>query len=217
MSKLITPSLFGAIDWYTKAPSGWKERAYDSLYGTLARKYGPPAAAALRGIKFEDTIYKTLETRKELHDLTDIKCSAKFMEFLVACLGGMFQVKSKSFIEVDGVEYCLYGKIDVLYPHMILDIKTTSKWNQFSEDKYLGSMQHIIYLYNQNMEHFRYMIAVFDGEDSVMIKEIKFLDYHEKFKEKLRGKIIIEIQKQNQFLKEHPALKDLYHTTYCKY
>ena len=214
MSKLVTPSLFASIDWYKKAPSNWKDRANEDLNNLLARKKTPIAPAAKRGITFEDCIYKTLESKQEI---AQVKCTEFFRAFLIACLDGKFQVKSKSFITINKVEYCLYGKLDVLLPDRIIDIKTTSKWDGFSEDKYLGSMQHIIYLFNEKMNHFEYLIAVFDGKESNTIKKIKRLVYKEELIEKLRGKIIIEIENQNAFLKEYPKFYDLYHKTYSQY
>ena len=165
-------------------------------------------------IDFENYIYKIL---KDKRDINTVKCSEKFKEFLLTCEGGQFQFKSKSFIKVDEVEYCLYGKIDVLFPDTILDIKTTGKWDQFSEAKYLSSMQHIIYLYNQDMKRFQYMIAVFNSSSDTVIKEIKILNYFEANQEVLKEKIIMAIRKQTEFLKEHPVLKDLYNKTFSKY
>jgi len=214
MSKLVTPSLFSAIDWYKNAPKGWNEKAYDSLYNQLARTPYDLKAAAARGIDFEDLIYKILGKK---YDIESLACTEKFKQFLRACKGGKFQVKSKTFIRVDEVEYCIYGKIDVLFPTKIIDIKTTSKWNRFSEEKYLGSMQHIMYLYNQRMEHFDYMIAVFDGEESKEIEEVRILTYKEKDFHKLYEKIVSAIEAQTEFLKEHPALYDLYHKTFSQY
>ena len=214
MSKLITPSLFGSIGWYNKAPESWKEKAYRDLYNTLARKYKPPVGAAKRGMDFEDHLYRILKKKK---DIDKVKCSDRFKEILNHCKGGQFQVKSKSFIDIDDVEYCLYGKIDVLFPTKIIDIKTTGKWDQHSEEKYLGSMQHIMYLYNENMEIFQYIIAVFNGNVSTEIKEVKILNYAEKFREKLKNRIVVEIRKQNRFFKEHPALLDLYNNKYSLY
>jgi len=214
VSKLVTPSLFGAIDWYKNAPKGWNEKAYDDLYNQLARAPYDLKAAAARGMDFEDYIYKILESGK---DIESLKCTQNFKEFLWACRGGRFQVKSKSFIKVDKVEYCVYGKIDVLFSSKIIDIKTTSKWNKFSTEKYLGSMQHIMYLYNQRLSHFEYMIAVFDGEESKTIREIKTLTYVETEFHKLYERIVTAIEEQTEFLKEHPALYDLYHKTFSQY
>ena len=229
MSKLITTSLIGSIDWYKKAPRSiienttqtWKEKAYNDLENMLARKWTTPGKAAQRGMDFENRIYNILNVYAQTIDATEIEinnliCSEKFKEVLRRCEGGKFQQKNKNYITVDGIEYCLYGKEDVTFPKLIIDIKTTMK---YKESKYKDSFQHKIYLHNTGKKQFTYIIVIFHNEDSNTIQEIKYVDIvvdDAKLAE-YKIEIINKIKEIKIFFDNMPELKKLYGTKYSKY
>jgi hypothetical protein len=213
MSKLITNSLIGSIDWYRKCPQSWKKKAYQDLHNMLARKWSEPSPAIKRGIDFENYVYSILGNSTDPID--DLNCSDLFKHVLKACKGGVFQRKNKSFMAVDGVEYCLYGKEDVTFEDRIIDIKTTGKFNR---DKYLNSFQHKIYLYNSKKLHFVYIVVVFDGDGSVIqsveeieikIDQVELAMYGNEIADKIRD--------IDYFFKNMPELKKLYDTKYSRY
>lgn len=213
MSLLITSSLFGSIDWYENAYNNWKEKAYADLRGMLAREWSGMSDAGQRGVDFENAIYNTLNKGKE----KEIRASDKFKVFLEKCKGGEFQKVTKKFITVDGLEYCIYSKLDVWFPAKIIDIKTTSKWDQYSEGKYLNSMQHIMYCYTSDISTFLYMVAVFNGETSKDIQDIKYLSYEAPSLPFLENTIVERIKKLQAFFKQHLELEQLFEHTYSKY
>jgi hypothetical protein len=221
MSRLITTSILDAIDWCktapdSLAPSGktWKEDAYSQLKATLGRAPWNPTPAILRGIDFEASIYAILNGKKE----ETIECSDHFRSVLMACKGGVFQKKTKTIIEMDGVEYCLYGKIDVFFPAKIVDIKTTAKYG--GKDKYLSTSQHHLYCFGENIPEFEYVIAEFksdEGKDIRAVHHVSYVSPSLEFEEEyIKGKI----RDMLSFLENYSEpgdLKELYNTTYCKY
>jgi len=213
MSLLITSSLFGSIEWYENAYKNWKEKAYNDLKNMLAREWSGMSDAAQRGVDFENAIYNTLKSGKE----NKINSSDFFKVFLEKCKGGEFQKVTKKFLTVDGKEYCIYSKLDVWFPDIIIDIKTTSKWDQYSEGKYLNSMQHIMYCYTSDIPNFLYMVALFDGETSKTIQIIKYLQYEAPTIPFLENMIVEKIKKMEQFFSVHQELNELFEHTYSKY
>jgi len=213
LSKLITTSLIGSINWFLNAPNSYKEQSYLDLKNMLGRESYEMNEYAKRGVEFERMIYDTLKYDR---DISKIKCSEKFKEFLFACKNGSFQEKVKFFMTIDNIEYCIYGKIDVLFQHKIIDIKTTSKWDEYSKDKYLSSFQHKFYCYGKKIPDFEYMIAVFDGLN-LPIKDIKHITYQVKDFTGLEYEIIEKIKEVQKFLNEYNELLELFDTVYSKY
>lgn len=216
MSKLITTSLISSINWYQMCPNNWREKAYEDLKNQLARKWTTPNKAAQRGIDFEKKIYALLnaDTGKEEY-IPNLKCSKKFKEILTMCKGGIFQQKNKSFMTVNGIEYCLYGKEDVTFKDKIIDIKTTGN---FKEHNYTKSFQHKIYLHNTQKRTFEYIVAIFDGEDSKVIQDVKIISLHadKGTLENYAIDIHIKITEIICFLNKYPELKKLYETKFSR-
>jgi len=212
MAKLITPSLIGSVEWLQKCPDSWKERAFNSLHSSLARDYSKPMDHAVkRGIDFENMVYKVLGN--ELVDVNSLKCSELFKDVLRHCKGGIFQQKTKSLIEIDDVEYCLYGKKDVSFTDKTIDIKCTGKFK--SARTYLDTVQHKLYCYNDKIEKFEYLVCVMDEEDK--LTDIHIVEYKVDDFEKLREDIIKRVRKTIEFLKLDTELYDLYINTFNMY
>ena len=164
MSKLITASLVGAIDWAKKCPESWKEKAMKDLANQLARRYDTPQSPQQeRGRKFENFVYA-----KAAPQQGPIKGSEHFRWFVQECAGGVFQKKMRKIIVVDGTEYCLYGKADAWFPDIIKDIKTTDNWR--GDSHYLGGFQHKLYCYMEHISKFIYLVAeFFPGDMSTIV------------------------------------------------
>ena len=222
MSRLITTSILDAIDWCKTAPDSinqatgntWKQDAYSQIKATLGRAPWNPTPAIVRGIDVENSIYAILRDGKE----ESITCSDSFRKVLMECKGGQFQKKTKTIIELDGVEYCLYGKIDVFFPTKIVDLKTTGKYS--GKEKYLGTSQHHLYCFGENIPEFEYIIIEFVDEGSKNIRGVHHVSYvspglefeEEYMKGKIRGAL--------EFFEKYDEpgdLKELYNTTYCRY
>jgi hypothetical protein len=223
MSKLITTSFLDAVEWCKKAPDSicsdnpnktWKQKAYDDIKNTLGRGEWVTTKATARGISFEAQIYHILNSNSE----DTVKCSDNFRKVLQACKGGVFQKKTKAIVELDGEEYFLYGKIDAWFHDHIIDIKTTGKYS--GKDKYLGSAQHLIYCYSENIKDFEYIIAEFNGEDSNIIKHIYNVPYHmndsKEVEEEIKNRIFSAMAWLDNF-PEPGDLKDLYMHKYNRF
>jgi len=210
MSRLITTSLLSSIDWFNNCPPDWKDKAFKDLNNTLARIWTTPNPAAQRGMTFEKLLYDVLRRGNE----NRVTCSDKFKEVMKACKGGIFQKKIKKFIEIDGNEYCLFGKLDVDLPEKIIDIKTTGNYK--GRMNYLKSMQHKLYCYITKKSKFEYIIAEFYG-DSGPIEKVHYIPYEVDYWEKIEEEIIEKIREAINFLKTDEEIFELYTTKYSLY
>lgn len=212
MAKLMTSSLINDVEWLKKCPPNWKEIAFKGLHSRLARDYDEEMPHAVkRGIDLENMVYKVLGN--ELVDIASLKCSKLFKDVLNHCKGGIFQQKTKSFIEIDGVNYCLYGKKDVSFPEKIVDIKCTGLFK--TKSKYLSTIQHKIYCYNDKIKDFEYLVCVMNNDDKLI--DIITVDYHaDNFKE-VEDEIVKRVRSTIEFLKLDAELYDLYINTFNLY
>ncbi len=161
---LISPSLFSSVNWFQNCPRSWKDGARKQLDEMLNRSgTWDPSPDVKRGIDFEDTVYRVLRTK------SDKRGTEYFNKVLERCRGGVFQKKSKKFIEFEGNEYCIYGKLDVWFPVEIIDIKTTKEGKSVDEyrEKYLTTMQHHLYCFTEDIPLFTYIVVLFDSADKI--------------------------------------------------
>ncbi len=210
MSKLITASLVSAIDWLTSCPSSWKAKAKEDLTNQLSRIWiEPPADSPLRlGQDFEKKVYQQADNK-----LIIKVGSENFQWFVEQCRGGVFQKKCRKIIEVDSEEYCLYGKIDVWFPGVLKDIKTTSNYK--GREAYEKSFQHVLYMYVEHIERFEYLIAEFQ-KGSKQIAEKHHIIIEVPDTEPLREIIDNTIRKVMGSI-ESSGLMELYKTKFCLY
>jgi hypothetical protein len=205
VSRLITPSLLGAIDWYLDSPRSWKEKAYKDLTNQLGRVYdNTPKPAMELGIKFEDTVYAYAGVKG--------KGSTHFQWFVDECAGGVFQRKTKSIIKIDDIEYCLYGKMDVWFPDIIKDIKTTSNYK--GKSHYLKTFQHKMYCFNEKIDKFRYLVAIFDDRQKIVDKDA--IDYVVEDPIALEADVINRVKEAVNFLSADEELFKLFTTKFSK-
>lgn len=207
MSRLITASLVGSIDWYLHCPVSWKEKAMTDLQNQLARVYADQMPTAIElGIKFENTVYEHANNE-------NITGSDHYKWFISECKGGEFQRKTKCYLTIDGYEYCLYGKIDVWYPDIIKDIKTTSNYK--GPQHYLDSIQHKIYCYSEKIKKFRYIVGEFD-ENQHLIGHHS-IDWTTPDWDDLKIDLVRRIKGVISFLEMDDALFNLYTTKFSMY
>ena len=206
MSKLITASLAGSIDWVRNCPPSWKTKAYADLENQLARNYSAETPLAMkRGLAFESAVYSRVYQNKPQ------KGSEHFQWFIDECKGGQFQRKAKCFIEIDSVEYCLYGKLDVYFPNVIKDIKTTGNYK--GAENYLNSFQHKLYCYLEQIPKFEYLVAQFIDDSNTIIAHHK-IEYEVQDMQALKENVIAEVRSIIFFLNEHKNLMELYNTKF---
>ena len=208
MSRLITASIVGAMDWVDECPRSWQKRAIDSATLQLSRIYPEPRPEPMeKGIKLENAVYA--------HVLQHSTAGSEHFKWLVEqSTGGVFQKKTKRFIDIDGVEYCLYGKIDVWFPDIIKDIKSTSAYG--GKHKYLKSIQHKLYCYTERISKFQYIIGEFAEGTSKLIGHYSVL-YEVTDWEVLRQELIERIKRFIDSLKRNENLFELYTSTFSRY
>lgn len=210
MSKLITPSLMSSISWLRSCPDSWKEKARQDLLRQVARDYiGPRSPSLDLGIRFENAIYQSASKPED-----KTKGSELFRKIVEECRGGQFQKKVRKVVIIDEEEFLIYGKIDVWFPEIIKDIKTTSSYAGSS--RYLDSFQHKAYCFATRQNKFRYIVAEFD-EDSETIVDVYFIDYKVEDLQKLKEEVIQEIKSAVDFLKQDVVLWELYVSKFCLY
>ena len=221
MSRLITPSVIGAVEWLRAAPDkindkgvNWRTQARIDLENQLGRVPWSEAnsnkLSFVLGHKFEDTVYAYAHK-----DQVD-GGSEHFNWFVDKCKGGIFQKKSKRIITLDGVEYCLYGKLDVWFPDRILDIKTTRRYK--GQQGYLDSFQHIMYCFNENIMDFEYLIAEFEDKDEKpKILEHHEIKFHAESRDYLRERVESAVKSFVKFISSDQKLFELYTTKFTQY
>lgn len=210
MSRLITASLVGSIDWLTMCPSSWRTKAYADLTNQLARIYTKEMSKpAKRGLELEAAIYSHVFRPNN-------KAGSEHFKWLVnECKGGAFQKIVKTFIRLDNFEYCLYGKLDVWFPDIIKDIKTTGRYR--GKEKYLSSFQHKLYCCIERIHKFKYIIGEFDGDDGKTLIAHYDVEYEVEYWNALYIEVMDKVKSVIEFLKKDKALFELYTTSFSKY
>lgn len=75
--------------------------------------------------------------------------------------GGQFQLKAKKYVTVNGIDFLVYGRLDVLNAGTIYDIKFTKNYDR---GKYFGSTQHPMY-FELVPEAARFSYLISNGTD----------------------------------------------------
>lgn len=162
MGRLITPSILSAAAFAKGAHGKWRESSIEGLNNQLSRIYKKDMPHYVtRGLEFEKTVYNCCMARPGTFSGSDL-----FMEVVERCRGAEYQKTAKLDIEVDGTTYTTYGKMDVYFEDLILDIKVTGKWQP--PHKYLDTAQHLIYAAAMGVKEFEYLVIVMDDDDKII-------------------------------------------------
>lgn len=154
---IITPTLYSNWYWYNRLDGKTKE----DFLNTLNKVKEPPTDAMLAGINFEDAVHADcVDGLPGEVDGTDLyaRCVRKVAETVN---GGLWQQPCGKEITIGGVDYILYGKIDVLKRDWIFDIKFTGS---YEVGKYTDSVQHDLYMFCTGIHKFAYLPS--DGKDT---------------------------------------------------
>jgi len=166
---LITPTLINSFEYYIndKFKSPADSRA--DFLKTLSKEKFEPTEAMQKGIDFENKIFELDKMLKA--DWNDIAINFVFSqetEEYKDCLkniativkDGLWQQTCKKDLQIGNQEFLLYGRMDVVKRDTVYDIKYTSNYEL---GKFLGSAQHLIYLYCTGLPKFKYLIS--NGKD----------------------------------------------------
>lgn len=219
-SCLITTGLINAITWFRTAPpvvikpekggdgkTTWKEKAEMELLALLGREKRDFPEAAQQGVNFEKQIYKYANTPEKI----PTESSEYFIKVCKEVQGYAFYKKGGKKIEVDGHKCYVYGKYDAIKLPKIKDIKTTK---EYKLNKYLETVQHILYCYISGATSFEYVIAEWD--EYPKIKNVYKESYEVMDQEELEKEVFSLVKDTIDFLKDYQWF-DLYKEKFCLY
>ena len=212
MSRLVTASIVGAVDWLTNCPPSWREKARQDLLNQLGRVWvEPEAGSSLNlGRTFEDQVYKWA-AKGAVDSGTE-----HFKWFVAECKGGVFQKTLKKIVTIGEQDYCLYGKADIWFPGVIKDIKTTKRWK--GREGYLKGFQHKLYCYASGVDAFRYIAAEFEDKvERPQILQHYAVDYIVKDRVELGESVMQTIDAFLDALGRDPEFWALYTTKFSRF
>lgn len=213
MGKLITTSILDSYDWLMSCPQSFRAAALKQILDSLNRAPWDPTPAILRGMAFEKKVCEGLETISKEDFLAKFEGSTPdIIQFWEHCRGGRQQAKLSKTIEVNGVEYYIYGKRDIAFKDKTIDIKTTGDYK--GPKYYLSKNQHNVYVMCSEIEAFEYMIAEYDDVKEVCTKVI-VLDASTEV-ELATMKVERKIAEFIAFLSTDKEYIEAYETTFCK-
>lgn len=114
---------------------------YAEFLDVLNRVQTPPTEAMQNGLDFEELVTSIANGADFQADREHrwYDAASKVADIV---RGGQFQVKAKKPVAVNGTDFLLYGRLDVLKAGDIDDIKFTKNYER---GKYFGSTQHPMY------------------------------------------------------------------------
>lgn len=213
MGKLITSSILDSYDWYIKCPPNFKQSALQQIVDALNRKPWDPTPAILRGMAFEKKVCHELDDCSKEEFMSRFEGhSEKVVEFWLKCRGGRQQAKVSKTINIDGIDYYLYGKRDIAFADKTIDIKTTGDYK--GPINYITKNQHPMYIMCTGIEAFEYIIAEYDDVKGVCA-DVFNIDASMPVAD-AEEKIITKIREFITFLQTDEDLFKSYNTIFCK-
>jgi hypothetical protein len=155
---LITTTLINSYQYYINDEFKSPADSRADFLKTLSKEKFEPNEAMQKGIDFEEEIFKQCSLEKEVgKKLTSNPICDAIVKIVK---GGLWQQTCKKDLHIGNKEFLLYGKMDVIKRDTIYDIKYTSNYEL---GKFLGSAQHLIYLYCTGLPKFKYLVS--NGKD----------------------------------------------------
>ncbi len=215
MALLITPTLLNSYDWLQKCPPSWKERAYTDIMNTLNREPWKPNRAVRMGIDFENKVYANANRT----DLEKLNASENFIKICKRVKGFDFQKSTKLIVNVDGEDYCCFGRLDCYSKDEIIDIKTTANFG--GNAKYLSGWQHKFYTALEQIRRFTYLVAEWENAEleNFIIKDVHEVLYELDLNEveSVIHEIKDHIRAFIDYVNFDDGMKEAYYTRYNKF
>lgn len=153
MRYLLTPSLHNSYKWYLKGEDADKA----SFLDTLNKKGFVQTEAMMNGITFENNVRAVAEGKEQQGEDRWMACVNEVAQIVK---GGLWQQAVKLPIQACGMDFLLYGKMDVWKRDTIYDIKFTGS---YEIGKFRDSVQHGLYMVCTGIRKFKYLIT--DGRN----------------------------------------------------
>lgn len=141
----------------------------------LRRKPTPTTEAQQKGIDFENLVTGLVSGVEGIEpDMCPWYNAASKVSDIVR--GGVLQYKAKKEIQVSGIDFLLYGRLDALKAGVIYDIKFST---HYEKGKFFNSTQHLTYLeLIPSASQFTYLVSnganvweeTYRGEETQSIK-----------------------------------------------
>jgi len=183
---LITPTLINSFQYYIEDEFKSPADSRADFLKTLSKEKFEPTKAMQKGIKFEENVLRA--TNYECNYYIDV-CNDEIVEYDVVVniladivRDGLWQQTCKKDLQIGNQEFLLYGKMDVIKRDTIYDIKYTSNYEL---GKFLGSAQHLIYLYCTGLPKFKYLIS--NGKDFWIEDYFNNVNIENKIKNKINN------------------------------
>ena len=157
---LITPTLINSYQYYIDDEFKSPADSRADFLKTLSKEKFEPNQAMQKGIDFENDIKAKCDGYILLDDKENPDYETVCGEITEIVKGGLWQESVKKDLQIGNQECLLYGKMDVVKRDTVYDIKYTSNYEL---GKFLGSAQHLIYLYCTGLPKFKYLIS--NGKD----------------------------------------------------
>lgn len=123
----------------------------------LRREPTPTTEAMQKGIDFEDLVTAIVNEDFDSMQKYDDKWLDAAYKVADVVGGGLLQYRAKKEIQVSGITFLLYGRLDALKAGAIIDIKFSGS---YEKGKYVDSTQHPTYLeIVPQATHFTYVIT----------------------------------------------------------
>jgi hypothetical protein len=156
---LITPTLINSYQYYINDEFKSPADSRADFLKTLSKEKFEPNEAMQKGIDFENDI-KALCDNILLDKKENINYEVICNDIATIVKDGLWQETCKKELKIGNQEFLLYGRMDVIKRDTIYDIKYTSNYEL---GKFLGSAQHLIYLYCTGLPKFKYLVS--NGKD----------------------------------------------------
>lgn len=178
---LITPTLINSYQYYIEDEFKSPADSRADFLKTLSKEKFEPNQAMQKGIDFENDIKAKCDNilldKKENIDY-EVICN----DIATIVKDGLWQQTCKKELKIGNQEFLLYGKMDVIKRDTIYDIKYTSNYEL---GKFLGSAQHLIYLYCTELPKFKYLIS--NGKDFWIEDYFNSVNIENKIKNKINN------------------------------
>lgn len=159
---LVTQSLIAAWAYTFDCREDGREDAMQSFLRVLNREPAEPTQAIRNGIAFENTVYGVAAGAEPPTGAWEngVRAVAQMLK------GAQIQVRLSRPLQVNGMDFLVYGILDALKAGVIYDVKFKNKsfCNLDLAGSYMESPQHPLYFYLVPEAYdFRYLIS--DGDD----------------------------------------------------
>jgi len=151
-----------------KTAEDYQQSAFEEFLSTLRRERREPSAAMQKGIDFEELVIRICHGKPFMHEVPDGKVLAstdalngehtyrieydnpQWAKWHMAAKevandvkGGQFQVVAQKKVNISGIDFLLYGRLDCLQAGVVKDIKFTGK---YEVGKFYNNPQHPMYM-----------------------------------------------------------------------